>query len=108
MHISKLLFCPVGPVFVEFPIDTLYPYPLVKKESGLKVSTFFLCDIVLYYVSPTDPVLNVHLSSLNVRVCDLQKWNAFPKNTQSVWYACILTCDIFTQNNLWLAVYPYS
>ena len=26
-----------GPVFVEFPIDTLYPYPLVKKESGLKV-----------------------------------------------------------------------
>jgi hypothetical protein len=26
-----------GPVFVEFPIDTLYPYPLVKKEVGLKV-----------------------------------------------------------------------
>jgi thiamine pyrophosphate-dependent acetolactate synthase large subunit-like protein len=26
-----------GPVFVEFPIDTLYPYPLVKKETGLKV-----------------------------------------------------------------------
>ncbi|CAB3999937.1 acetolactate synthase, partial [Paramuricea clavata] len=25
-----------GPVFVEFPIDTLYPYPLVKKEVGLK------------------------------------------------------------------------
>ncbi|XP_020605840.1 acetolactate synthase-like protein [Orbicella faveolata] len=25
-----------GPVFVEFPIDTLYPYPLVKKESGVK------------------------------------------------------------------------
>jgi len=21
-----------GPVFVEFPIDTLYPYPLVKKR----------------------------------------------------------------------------
>ena len=29
-----------GPVFVEFPIDTLYPYPIVKKESGLKVTTF--------------------------------------------------------------------
>ena len=27
-----------GPVFVEFPIDTLYPYPLVKKEVGLKAS----------------------------------------------------------------------
>lgn len=22
----------LGPVFVEFPIDILYPYPLVKKE----------------------------------------------------------------------------
>lgn len=22
---------------MEFPIDTLYPYPVVKKESGLKV-----------------------------------------------------------------------
>lgn len=28
-----------GPVFVEFPIDTLYSYPLVKKEAGLKVSS---------------------------------------------------------------------
>ena len=26
-----------GPVFVEFPIDTLYPYPTIKKEVGLKV-----------------------------------------------------------------------
>ena len=26
---------------MEFPIDTLYPYPIVKKESGLKVFTFF-------------------------------------------------------------------
>ncbi|XP_070200493.1 2-hydroxyacyl-CoA lyase 2-like isoform X2 [Littorina saxatilis] len=25
-----------GPVFVEFPIDTLYPYPLVKREIGMK------------------------------------------------------------------------
>ncbi|CAL1548600.1 unnamed protein product, partial [Lymnaea stagnalis] len=25
-----------GPVFVEFPIDTLYPYQLVKKEIGMK------------------------------------------------------------------------
>ena len=28
----------VGPVFVEFPIDTLYPYPLVKREIGMKDS----------------------------------------------------------------------
>lgn len=26
----------IGPVFVEFPIDTLYPYELVKKEIGMK------------------------------------------------------------------------
>ncbi|XP_074659901.1 2-hydroxyacyl-CoA lyase 2-like [Tubulanus polymorphus] len=25
-----------GPVFVEFPIDVLYPYPTVKKEIGMK------------------------------------------------------------------------
>ena len=24
-------------MFVEFPIDILYPYPVVKKESGIKV-----------------------------------------------------------------------
>ena len=26
--------CP-GPVFVEFPIDTLYPYKLVEHEAGV-------------------------------------------------------------------------
>lgn len=25
-----------GPVFIEFPIDTLYPYHLVSKEFGVK------------------------------------------------------------------------
>ena len=25
-----------GPVFVEFPIDTLYPYHLVQRELGIK------------------------------------------------------------------------
>jgi len=27
--------CDAGPVFVEFPIDTLYPYKLVEHEAGL-------------------------------------------------------------------------
>ena len=27
----------LGPVFVEFPIDVLYPYHLVKREAGIKV-----------------------------------------------------------------------
>ena len=26
----------LGPVFVEFPIDTLYPYAMVNKEVGAK------------------------------------------------------------------------
>ena len=26
----------IGPVFVEFPIDVLYPYAMVKKEIGMK------------------------------------------------------------------------
>lgn len=30
----ELLF--TGPVFVEFPIDTLYPYELVRREIGMK------------------------------------------------------------------------
>ena len=25
-----------GPVFVEFPIDVLYPYEMVKREIGMK------------------------------------------------------------------------
>ena len=34
----KLINLLLGPVFVEFPIDTLYPYPIVKKEVGMKES----------------------------------------------------------------------
>lgn len=42
----------VGPVFVEFPIDTLYPYPLVKKESGLKDDARgFSQRLVNWYIS---------------------------------------------------------
>jgi acetolactate synthase-like protein len=26
----------LGPVFVEFPIDVLYPYHLVEREVGIK------------------------------------------------------------------------
>ncbi|CAH3015536.1 unnamed protein product [Porites evermanni] len=41
-----------GPVFVEFPIDTLYPYPIVKKESGLKEAPRGLSQrIVNWYIS---------------------------------------------------------
>lgn len=34
--ITFTLHFPSGPVFVEFPIDVLYPYHLVKKEIGMK------------------------------------------------------------------------
>lgn len=30
------LYPMTGPVFVEFPIDVLYPYSTVKKEIGMK------------------------------------------------------------------------
>ena len=45
-----------GPVFVEFPIDTLYPYHLVKSEAGVKVSApdlwlffFHFSSYILFY-----------------------------------------------------------
>ncbi|XP_013399921.1 acetolactate synthase-like protein [Lingula anatina] len=40
-----------GPVFVEFPIDTLYPYSLVKREAGLSDSPKGLIQkIVNWYI----------------------------------------------------------
>ena len=35
-------FFVLGPVFVEFPIDVLYPYELVRKEAGIKVFSTFI------------------------------------------------------------------
>lgn len=41
-----------GPVFVEFPIDTLYPYPTIKQESGLKDDPQGLSQrLVNWYIS---------------------------------------------------------
>ena len=33
---ADLLFFSPGPVFVEFPIDVLYPFHLVEREVGIK------------------------------------------------------------------------
>lgn len=30
------MYTSTGPVFVEFPIDVLYPYEIIKKEVGVK------------------------------------------------------------------------
>lgn len=35
MQLCLAVFFVWGPVFVEFPIDTLYPYPIVRRELGL-------------------------------------------------------------------------
>ncbi|XP_057297847.1 2-hydroxyacyl-CoA lyase 2-like [Hydractinia symbiolongicarpus] len=41
-----------GPVFVEFPIDVLYPYQLVHREAGIKESpNGFMPKIVNWYIS---------------------------------------------------------
>ena len=34
--LTQFVIFALGPVFVEFPIDTLYPYELVKREIGMK------------------------------------------------------------------------
>lgn len=42
----KFLLC-LGPVFVEFPIDVLYPYTLVKQEVlGSRKGTGFRARLV--------------------------------------------------------------
>ena len=45
---------PAGPVFVEFPIDTLYQYDLVKREIGMKDQgpTSLMQKVVNWWVSP--------------------------------------------------------
>jgi len=41
-----------GPVFVEFPIDVLYPYHLVKREAGIKENPVGLLPrLVNWYIS---------------------------------------------------------
>jgi len=34
----------LGPVFVEFPIDVLYPFHLVEREVGIKPNAKTLLD----------------------------------------------------------------
>jgi len=34
----------LGPVFVEFPIDVLYPFHLVEREVGIKSNAKALAD----------------------------------------------------------------
>ncbi|XP_013781934.1 acetolactate synthase-like protein, partial [Limulus polyphemus] len=39
-----------GPVFIEFPIDVLYPYHIVKKEIGLKEAKTLTHQITNWYL----------------------------------------------------------
>ena len=36
MLLCNVMFVSPGPVFIEFPIDVLYPYHTVSKEIGMK------------------------------------------------------------------------
>jgi acetolactate synthase-like protein len=47
-----------GPVFVEFPIDSLYPYHLVQRELGIKSESKSLMQTI------TSMYLNNYLASL--------------------------------------------
>ena len=49
-----------GPVFVEFPVDTLYPYHMVLKEAGVKTDAKgFMPYLVNQY-------LTFHIRSVNI------------------------------------------
>ncbi|XP_076309908.1 2-hydroxyacyl-CoA lyase 2-like isoform X2 [Tachypleus tridentatus] len=39
-----------GPVFIEYPIDVLYPFDIVKKEIGLKEAKTFTQQITNWYL----------------------------------------------------------
>lgn len=40
----KTRYILLGPVFVEFPIDVLYPFHLVEREVGIKPNAKALVD----------------------------------------------------------------
>jgi len=44
----------IGPVFIEFPIDVLYPYKLVVHEAGLTSGKTLLQRLINMYVISTD------------------------------------------------------
>ena len=68
-----------GPVFVEFPIDTLYPYPLVKKEIGMKDAgpQSLMQKIINWY---------------GYRSADMIKTKNFEVNSKSKFCCSILSC----------------
>ncbi|CAH1787364.1 unnamed protein product [Owenia fusiformis] len=61
-----------GPVFIEFPIDTLYPYSMVKKEIGMKGSSKgFVQNVIQWY-------LQNHLNNLFAGAWEPQNNNPLP------------------------------
>lgn len=65
-----------GPVFVEFPIDSLYPYHLVQRELGIKSDSKSLAQKIIGLY------LNNYLSSLFAGAFD--KHNFAPLKTDVV------------------------
>lgn len=59
-----------GPVFIEFPIDTLYPFHLVSKEFGVKNPPKGLMGkVVSWYVFCTVGCLKSHYGSKTHYLC---------------------------------------
>ena len=59
------MLCATGPVFVEFPIDTLYPYALVAAEVGFSGGKGLLQRLIAWY-------LDNHLSNVFASAWDPQ------------------------------------
>nr|XP_011438919.2 2-hydroxyacyl-CoA lyase 2 [Crassostrea gigas] len=66
-----------GPVFVEFPIDTLYPYELVRREIGMKEKgpVNFVQRIINWY-------LMNHLNNLFAGAFEKRDMSPIPVNQQ--------------------------
>lgn len=66
-----------GPVFVEFPIDTLYPYELVRREIGMKEKgpVNFVQRIINWY-------LMNHLNNLFAGAFETRDMSPIPVNQQ--------------------------
>ncbi|XP_019626027.1 PREDICTED: acetolactate synthase-like protein [Branchiostoma belcheri] len=75
-----------GPVFVEFPIDTLYPYSLVEKEIGMKSTSKSLGQkIVNWY-------LQNHLNNLFAGAWEGRDLTPLPVNIPQASSSQIQSC----------------
>ncbi|KAI0210095.1 Acetolactate synthase-like protein [Lamellibrachia satsuma] len=75
-----------GPVFVEFPIDTLYPYHMVSKELGMKTGARGLGQKFINWY------LNQHLQNLFAGAWEEQDMSPLPTSFPTVSSSQVQLC----------------